>query len=138
MISSEVNSSSKKWLIRIFVFLIVLDVIRLINGILSSSGVGIGSTSFSFLIDGIMLLAILRQWKVILQIGRIVLIIDIVLGLIVEVLGIIEIVGNKLEKSEKYSLISGEVVLAIQILCYFILAKLIGKYTTELKGISNA
>ncbi len=86
-----------------------------------------------------MLLAILRQWKVILQIGRIVLIIEIVFGLIVFVIATVTITTYEFDnKSDRNTAIVLQTIQSIDILCDIILSMLIGKYNDELKNASSA
>uniref|UniRef100_T1JY10 Uncharacterized protein n=1 Tax=Tetranychus urticae TaxID=32264 RepID=T1JY10_TETUR len=61
---------------------VALDFIKLISAIVTSSGLGIGLGVICIIVDGVMLVAIIQEWEVVITIGRVALLIVIVISVI--------------------------------------------------------
>uniref|UniRef100_T1JY14 Uncharacterized protein n=1 Tax=Tetranychus urticae TaxID=32264 RepID=T1JY14_TETUR len=81
------RSSAKSWLQGIFSALVALNVISLISAIVATNGSGIGLSIIGIAIDGIMLAAIVKERRVVLNICTIIFIIGIVFAVVSIVAG---------------------------------------------------
>ena len=134
MTKVQVNSPSKSILIGIYSFLIAANVFGAISSLVYLGGLQVGPFIVSLLIQGLLLTAVIKQWRFFLRIWRILTIIVIVIMSIVSVLGIVFLIGSKqLDDESKTSLFVFEIVLILGILLNSILAHLIGRYTDDLK-----
>lgn len=134
----EVHSKTKSFFICIFGVAVVLDIIQLLGGSFGGGGTQISTGIGSLIFDGIMLLAIIKQWRVFLKFCRIITIIIIVLKFIVIVLSIIALVALKKDDkdydSDRKWLIVNLVTLIMSSLLNSIYAFLLGKYIDQLEG----
>lgn len=131
------SNSAKNWLIRIFSVSVALCVIRLFGA--ASIGSGFGLAVICLVMEGIMLTAIIKRWRIVLIIGRIVLMFSIVAGVIgIVVGGILLGADDEFIKSQRNFLIFCEVGFSIGLLFNVILFKLLGKYTDELASLPYA
>ena len=133
----EVHSKTKSFFICIFGVAFVLDIIQLIGACVGAGGTQISSAVGGLLIDGLMLTAVLKQWRVFLKICRIIIIIVIVLKFVFIVLAIIALVALRKEKdadSDRKWLIVDMVALILSTLISSIFAFLLGKYIDQLEG----
>ena len=89
-------------------------------------------TIISVLIDGSLLLAILKQWKSVLRAFRIVVIIIVALCIVSFLAGLIVLIGG--EALERDQITDDLVTVAVGALIHSLLAFLLGRYLTQISA----
>lgn len=134
----KTSNGPKIALTGLFGLLVLLDGIKLLTSLVTLSASDIGISLIGLAVDGLLLVAVIKQWKFIIKIARIVILILVILSAFEAILGIFGLITAKKSDGKKIYPIVNELVLVLDIILYFIIAWLIGKYNKQLESSSPA
>jgi hypothetical protein len=129
-LSEKVQSKTKVILILLIGISFTLSIIEFIIASVNGYTEALFMTTLSVALDGILLLAIFKQWKTVLKIFRFIIIVVVVLCVLSVIAGITVLVGG--DTVDKEQIADDIITVTIGALTYSLLAYLLKKYLAQI------
>ena len=129
-LSEKVQSKTKVILILLIGISFTLSIIEFIIASVNGYTEALFMTTLSVALDGILLMAIFKQWKTVLKIFRFIIIVVVVLCVLSVIAGITVLVGG--DTVDKEQIADDIITVTIGALTYSLLAYLLKKYLAQI------